>query len=509
MNRFTSSLLGKLALVTLLALPAAEAQTTRYWSNGTPGSPATGNWALNADGGTAAWTTISGNNNPSAFWFNGDYAVFERSAAMAIGSTGAGYTVNAGSLTMNSGVTLTLNTPVQATGVKLLTVAGASSGHLVIGGTNFDTNGRLRVELSGSYNGLIETGATGGSNNHNLLVLMNSASGGSNLRVQLNGGALVLGEAVANNTVTIGELSGAVGSFVSPTFGATTGTRTLNVNQSSNTVFAGELRAGTSGRVLALTKSGAGRLELTGANTFEGATIVNGGTLLISGGGSINGTTGVSVNGASAILRYDSSVALTRTVTYGVSGGTFLYNSAAKYTGGSGSLTAGTDDVVGGDGVLGNVTIASGGTLTPGELGAGSAGQLTVDSLTLQIGATSNFDVLSEVAFDSISSVGAIQLAGAFNLTFSSILASGSDLVLFDGASLANNFASISALGAYSGSFAIEEGIYRLQQGNQVLSFDHLTGVLSVHAIPEPSTTLLLTGGLMAVLLFRRRRYKN
>lgn len=105
-----------------------------------------------------------------------------------------------------------------------------------------------------------------------------------NLDVQLVGSnsALRLSSAFANGTLTIGNLTGGSGSFVHTNYGGTTGTRTLEVTQSVDGTFAGNLNAGSSGRILALTKSGAATLTLTGNNTLNGGLTVAAGTLLIN-----------------------------------------------------------------------------------------------------------------------------------------------------------------------------------------------------------------------------------
>lgn len=108
--------------------------------------------------------------------------------------------------------------------------------------------------------------------------------------------------------------------------------------------------------------SGSNKAELAGVNTYTGATTVNGGTLLVSGAGSINATSGVTVNGTGAKYVHTSSVASTRTIT----------------------LTKGTVD---GSGTLGTVNVgnATGGILANGN---GGTGTLTVGTLSFAGAAT-------------------------------------------------------------------------------------------------------------------------
>ena len=107
----------------------------------------------------------------------------------------------------------------------------------------------------------------------------------------------------------------------------------------ANTEFDGIIKDGTVGTV-SLTKTGAGTLTLTNANTYSGGTIVSGGTLLVN-------------------------------------------NSGGSATG-SGTVTVAGGGTLGGNGIIsGAVTVNSGGTLTPGN----PLGTLTIaNSLTLSSG---------------------------------------------------------------------------------------------------------------------------
>jgi len=69
-----------------------------------------------------------------------------------------------------------------------------------------------------------------------------------------------------------------------------------------------------------LTKAGAGTLIMTGTAAYTGATTVTAGTFTLQGAGSINSSTGLTLNGASAILRQNSSVALSKPVTVTLGG---------------------------------------------------------------------------------------------------------------------------------------------------------------------------------------------
>ncbi len=75
----------------------------------------------------------------------------------------------------------------------------------------------------------------------------------------------------------------------------TAGTSTLTVgNANSNGVFGGVIQDGTT-RTVALTKIGSGTQTLTNANTYTGATTINGGTLKLQYGGAIGSSTKITV----------------------------------------------------------------------------------------------------------------------------------------------------------------------------------------------------------------------
>jgi fibronectin-binding autotransporter adhesin len=105
---------------------------------------------------------------------------------------------------------------------------------------------------------------------------------------------------------------------------------------------------------------------LSGVCTYQGATNVTSGTLLVNGAGSMESSSGININGPGAKLVYSSSAASTRPI----------------------ALTQGTLD---GTGSLGSVTVGngSGGVITHGN---GGTGALTMGNLTFQGAATANFN---------------------------------------------------------------------------------------------------------------------
>ena len=117
-----------------------------------------------------------------------------------------------------------------------------------------------------------------------------------------------------------------------------------------------------------LTKNGVGSLTLTSASTYAGPTLVSQGTLVLTGSGSIDSSTNITLSAGTTL---DLSALAPPTLTL---------------TSGRGLKGSGT--------VVGNVTMASGSTLTVGGPGTNTIGTLTVtNNLVLQAGSTNLMEV--------------------------------------------------------------------------------------------------------------------
>lgn len=146
---------------------------------------------------------------------------------------------------------------------------------------------------------------------------------------------------------------------------------TLTVNHTSDHVFSGIMQNGAAG-LLAFTKSGTGKLTLTGANTYTGATAIRGGVLELSGAnGRITGSSSILVT-ENAVLRLtnasgaNNSDRLGSGVSILLSGSTlnFSHDGAANY-----SETVGT------------VQISAGSNVISTSQAAGMTSALTITSL--------------------------------------------------------------------------------------------------------------------------------
>jgi fibronectin-binding autotransporter adhesin len=205
-------------------------------------------------------------------------------ATDTIGSlAGAGTVQTSGTVTLTSGGdnTSTIFSGVIQNGTGTLSLTKSGSGTLTLSGTN-------------TY--------TGGTNVNAGTLILDHTSTGTVLAdtgaVIVNGGTLQLND----TTETVGTVTLTSGSITVGTAGnALTGTSyTLNPSSGDHSISA--VLAG--GASVALTKSGAGTVTLSGTNTYTGGTNVNAGTLILdhASTGTLADTGAVIVNGGTLQL---------------------------------------------------------------------------------------------------------------------------------------------------------------------------------------------------------------
>lgn len=189
--------------------------------------------------------------------------VFESSRGVVLGPQG-------GNFALNPNVTTELRGPVSGQGELVMGGIGGSDGRLKLLGQN-TFEGGIRVEF-----GTLEI--AGGSNlftgpitmNGGALLVTSGVSMPSNASVVINTGSFSV-----EDNVTISSLSGA-GSVDS---GFSTSSKTLTINQESNTTYGGVI-TDTFGSPLSLVKAGNGVLRLnTTVNDYRGATRILGGVV--------------------------------------------------------------------------------------------------------------------------------------------------------------------------------------------------------------------------------------
>ena len=236
------------------------------------------------------------------------------------------------------------------------------------------------------------------------------------------------------------------------------GSDTLTVNGTGDTLISAVISGGMGSDLI---KDGTGTLTLTRVNTYDGDTIVNGGTLLVNG----------------------------------------------SYAG-MGDATVNNGGTLGGTGIItGTVTVNAGGTLAPGN-GGNTTGILTTGALTLA--PISNFRVdingtTPGTGYDQITAGGAVTITGS-NL----VVTVGTSVSVGQTFTILNKV----SVGAVTGIFAgIPQGGTVTGSDGSVFSVSYTGGtgndivltVVSAAPVPEPSTWM---GGALAIagLAFTQRR---
>jgi len=218
------------------------------------------------------------------------------------GTVGSGYTLDASgagtiaylaATTLKSGSgSMTLNLQGTNTSTNTLAEIINDSG----GTTSLTKNGSGQWVLTGvnTYGGttVINDGTLTVSADSNLGTVPGSATPNS---LTINGGALSASASFALSS-TRGIGLGPTGTNSLSNNGPASGVGTIDVASGQTLTYGGIAANYTSTNAGGLTKTSAGKLTLSGANTYTGNTTINGGTLAVSGGGSIATSTNIIVN---------------------------------------------------------------------------------------------------------------------------------------------------------------------------------------------------------------------
>jgi autotransporter-associated beta strand protein len=331
-------------------------------------------------------------------------------------------------------------------GVQTLSVQLSGSGGLTLNG-----GGTVELGTANNFQGAATLAA-------GTLKLGVAGALPANVPVEIASGATL---DLNSHAATLGRFAGAGNVAL--------GSATLTIAQGDHTTFTGTI-SGSGG----LAKSGAGRLTLTGTNTYSGATAITGGEIklngsaassafTLAGGGMLsgNGTVGALTIGSGGILSPGNSPGTTSAGnTTFAGGGSFLWE--LNSTGGAAGSNPGWD------------LLSISGSLT---LNATPANKFTINltSLTLAnaAGSVSDFSSASNYSFAFVTATGGITGFDASAFTLDT-----------------TNFQN-----AFTGTWSIG------QSGNA------LTLNYTASAIPEPSTYAGIAGAAMlGVALWCRRK---
>lgn len=380
------------------------------------------------------------------------------------GTTGAisGNVANSGTLTFNRSDTVTYSGVISGTGA--LINANATGTLILTGNNSFSgtttNSGNLQVGnggTSGSIAGNIVTDSALTFNRSDDLSYAGNISAAGNL-TKLGAGKLTLtgtashtgGTVVSAGTLQIGN-----GGTTGAVSGSITNNAALIINRSDDVTYSSAI-TGTG----SLTKLGAGKLTLTGTNTYGNGTTISAGTLQVGNGSTAGSLTGNIANEGSLIFSRSDNVTYSGNIT------------------GQGTLTkSGGGTLI----LTGTNTFTGATTISGGAIQIGNGG--TTGSLTGNITANGVLVFNRSNAYTFSGDIGGngsgfINQIGAGTLTLTN-LASGANLFI-----LIENGASM----IYSGSTAgrasfIDVGAETTSGGNGTLTVDGASTVFAVDAM--------------------------
>lgn len=365
-----------------------------------------------------------------------------------LGNAAGGLTFDGGTLRVTSSFSMSRPTLLEAGGGtfnvdfgQTLTESGAISGP---GGLTKIGIGKMTLSGTNTFAGalLIDSGT---------LEIQGGGAVADTVAVFISGP----GTFEVDDAETIGSLAG-------------TGSTLLNASLTTGGNGATTTYSGVISGAGDLTKEGAGKMTLSGANTFLGSLAINGGTLEVQGGAAVANTVGVTVTSPGTFevdnaetigsLEGDGSTLLNATLTTGGNDATTTYSGVISGVGGLTKTGHGTMTLSGTNTYAGGTSLLNGILSVSDEANLGdTAGGLIFDGGILQVTGTTFNATPRTITWGATG--GGFDIADVNNtFTVSQMLSGPGGLTKLGSGTLA-----LSGVNSYAGGTLLDGGTLRLE----------------------------------------------
>ncbi len=408
--------------------------------------------------------------------------------------------------TFNAGSSLNLRTINPGSGSSVITTTSLNangiigSGRVTYNGTSFATN---TTNLSGGAIGAY-TGATTGSVGNTTVATTTNYENAGNASI----GVATYANTLKLTTTTTGQSFDLGGQIYTVTTGGLlfAGTDDYAINNgtlksataTNSDLIIHQYGAGTLtvGAVIAngvgtsiLTKTGSGKLVLTNANTYTGATYISGGVLSVSANNQLGATAGSALNLNGGTLQVTTGFSTAHAVALGGSGGTFDIADGQTLTStgvvsGAGLVLANTGAT--GSGILAlnqNNSFTGGVYINSGVLQMGNAGAINTSGFnTLSFGSGTT----TTLQMNNFSTI----VAGISSSSTSAIIENGAA-----GAGTSTLTGNIGGTNTFAGTMRNNGG-----SGSGVLAFTKEgAGTLTLSGANTYTGTTIVNGGTLLI----------
>jgi fibronectin-binding autotransporter adhesin len=213
------------------------------------------------------------------------------SGAGGLGAASAGGTINLYNANTN---TVTISAPIANNSASRLTIDGP--GTTILSGSNAYTGATVLNGGITRFSGTMAASAV--TLNNGAVAQLGAATGLTSSNTVTFGAGATGSLQLLGNNLTIGALNSNATLGTPIITNSDAANATLTIDSGSGSTFGGVIQDGAGGGTLALAKSGAGTLTLTGTNTYSGGTTINAGILSVTSDAFLGNASGsVTLNG--------------------------------------------------------------------------------------------------------------------------------------------------------------------------------------------------------------------